>query len=105
MQWDAFVSENSDLVVLPLGVFGVFADQSEMAQLRDKLLTLKGNIAVSERRAIAHYLRTGAMVFPVMEYPRDVIDNAFGVSGGSAIQTDGMYYWRFDASDYVERYG
>jgi hypothetical protein len=40
-----------------------------------------------------------------MEYPRDVVSDALGVSGGSAINTDGTFYWRLDSADYVERYG
>jgi hypothetical protein len=40
-----------------------------------------------------------------MEYTRDVIDDKFGVSGGSAILTDGAFYWRRDAAEYVDHYG
>jgi hypothetical protein len=40
-----------------------------------------------------------------MEYTTDVLEGAFGVSGGSAIMSDGVYYWRQDAVQYVSRYG
>lgn len=40
-----------------------------------------------------------------MEYTVDVLDQRFGVSGGSAILTDGHYYWRRDAAEYIEEYG
>lgn len=40
-----------------------------------------------------------------MEYTRDEIGDRFGVSGGSAIISDGVYYWRADASEYILEYG
>jgi hypothetical protein len=92
-------------VVAPLGIFGVLASQPEFEQLRGDLLVLQGAIPENERAVIARYLRAGAIVFAIMEYTRDVVGGAFGVSGGSAINTDGVYYWRFDAADYVEHYG
>lgn len=92
-------------VVAPLGIFGVIASQREFEQLRDDLLVLKGAIPENERPWIARYLRAGAIVAAIMEYTRDVVGGAFGVSGGSAINTDGAYYWRVDAADYVEHYG
>jgi hypothetical protein len=92
-------------VVAPLGIFGVIASQREFEQLRDDLLVLKGAIHENERPWIARYLRAGAIVAAIMEYTRDVVGGAFGVSGGSAINTDGAYYWRVDAANYVEHYG
>ena len=93
------------IVVTPLGLFGVLAPQREFEQLRGDLLALQGAIPKNERTLIARYLRAGAVVFAIMEYTRDVVGGAFGVSGGSAINTDGTYYWRVDAADYVEHYG
>lgn len=40
-----------------------------------------------------------------MEYTRDVLADRFGVPGGSAVLSDGAYYWRLDGADYVETYG
>ena len=40
-----------------------------------------------------------------MEQTDDVIDGRFTVAGGSAILTDGAYFWRLDTADYVEAYG
>ena len=91
--------------VAPLGIFGVLAPQREFEQLRGDILALQGAIPEYERPLIAGYLRAGAIVFAIMEYTRDVVDDAFGVSGGSAINTDGTFYWRLDTADYVERYG
>lgn len=91
--------------VLPLGIFGVMAGQPAVKRIRQELVALEGSIEIAERRAIANYLRRGAIVFAVMEYTRDVLHDAVGVSGGSAVLTDGSYYWRRDAAEYVERYG
>jgi len=91
--------------VVALGVFGLLADQRELTLVRDDLRELSGCIPESERGAVASYLRAGRIVLAIMEYTRDVLDGRFGVSGGSAIQTDGVYYWRRDAADYVEHYG
>lgn len=109
--------------VKPLGLFGKFPG-SELK--RGELLALAGALAEGERAAIASYLRAGAIVFAIMECTKDVIGafpkirrenirpgvnileawgGAFAVSGGSAILTDGTFYWRLDAADYVEHYG
>lgn len=40
-----------------------------------------------------------------MGYTRDEIGDRFGVSGGSAIASDGVYYWRVDAVEYIKEYG
>ena len=45
------------------------------------------------------------MAMPFMEYTDDLVDGQFGVAGGSAIMTDGVYFWRLDTADYVETYG
>ncbi|WP_460651065.1 hypothetical protein [Kribbella endophytica] len=54
---------------------------------------------------VAHYLREGSVVLPVMEYAEDVVGGTFGVSGGSGVLSDGRYYWRRDAAEYVAHYG
>lgn len=83
----------------------MLAGQREMERIRDDLRALSGEITSHRRAEIATYLRTCPIVIALMEYSRDVLDGAFGVSGGSAIHTDGLYYWRRDAADYVGRYG
>jgi hypothetical protein len=40
-----------------------------------------------------------------MEYTEDVLEHRFTVAGGSGVRSDGHYYWRSDAADYVEKYG
>ncbi|MEZ5192623.1 MAG: hypothetical protein R2734_08950 [Nocardioides sp.] len=59
----------------------------------------------SLREQVAAYLRSGTVVLALMEHTRDVIDGSFGTPGGSGLLTDGTYYWRADAADYVEHHG
>ena len=71
----------------------------------DSLVKLRGSILPGSRHEISNYLRSCSLILAWMEYTRDQIGNQFGVSGGSAIMSDGVYYWRLDAADYVETYG
>jgi len=89
--------------VKPLGVFGP-RNRAEFDLDRATLLA-QGTIDASTREHVAAYLRSGTLVLALMEYTADVIDGAFGVSGGSGILTDGTYYWRVDAAYYVEHHG
>lgn len=89
--------------VRPLGVFGP-RNRSEFALDREELLA-RGALAESLREQVAAYLRSGTVVLALMEHTRDVIDGSFGTPGGSGILTDGTYYWRADAADYVEHHG
>lgn len=57
------------------------------------------------RTTIAAYLRSCPLCIPWMGYTDDEIGGTFSVAGGSAIASDGVYYWRLDAADYVEVYG
>jgi len=91
--------------VAPLGLFGVVTGEHEFARLRDELRALVGALPKDERSSIAAYLRSGAITAAIMEYTHDMLNGAFGVSGGSAVLTDGTYYWRYDTADYVEHYG
>jgi len=57
------------------------------------------------RARVADYLAGCPVFLAWMEYTRDLIGDRFGVSGGSAIVSDGVYYWRLDAAEYVREYG
>lgn len=57
------------------------------------------------RSQVVEYLSSCPMFLAWMGYTRDVIDDRFGVSGGSAIISDGTYYWRLDAMEYIREYG
>jgi tRNA U34 5-carboxymethylaminomethyl modifying GTPase MnmE/TrmE len=102
---DARRNGSDPRVVIPLGVFGVIASQLAFQQLREELEAQVAQLPDHERSLIAKYLRSGAIVFALMESTRDILHDEFRVAGGSAVLTDGTYYWRLDAADYVERYG
>ena len=69
------------------------------------LLPLRDGLDVPTRLSVSRYLLSGTVVIPLMGYTRDVIGDAFGVSGGPGIVSDGRYYWRGDAAEYVRHYG
>lgn len=90
--------------VKPLGVFGPGGDRPfELSP--EVLRPLVGELDTGLREQVAGYLRGGALVIALMEYTEDVLEGRFGVSGGSGVMTDGTYYWRSDAAEYVETYG
>lgn len=91
-------------LVRPLGVFGLNGD-APFELTREELEPLVGSLGVDLRAKIGGYLRSGSIVMPIMEYTTDVLEAKFGVPGGSAVNTDGTYYWRYDTADYVETYG
>jgi len=57
------------------------------------------------RGPVAGYLSACPSYLPWMEYTRDVIGDRFGVPGDAAIHSDGTYYWRADAVEYIREYG
>lgn len=91
--------------VTPLGILSLLEGQATYAQRREEMRAMAGALDRSERNNIASYLRKGSVVLAIMEYTTDIVDGKFGTSGGSGILTDGEYYWRGDAADYVEVYG
>jgi hypothetical protein len=121
----ANLTEDTLHPVIPLGVFGLLWPVDE-EPVRSALRPLVGMLPEAERPAIASYLRAGEMILAYMEgtsdvlgaFPKprleklytsvdilEIVGGAFAVSGGSAILTDGTYYWRLDTADYVEHYG
>ncbi|MGW2712820.1 hypothetical protein ACWC4J_28170 [Streptomyces sp. NPDC001356] len=91
--------------VIPLGIFGKIASQSAWAENADALRRRAGEIPTQERQEIAGYLRSGTPVIALMGYSEDVLGNKFARSGGTAVMSDGRFFWRLDAADYVEYYG
>lgn len=57
------------------------------------------------RSHVATYLEGCPIIFAWMGYSRDLIDDRIGVSGGDALVSDGVYYWRADAVAYIREYG
>lgn len=72
---------------------------------REELTPLMGTLSAELVPVVPNYLRLCPHFLVWMEYTRDVINDSFGVSGGSAVVSDGHYYWRLDAADYVATYG
>ncbi len=88
----------------PLGIFAPRLDGESLITI-ETATPLRGRLSPELRSPVASYLRAGAILFAIMEYTDDVLEQRFGVSGGSAVLSDGRYYWRLDAADYVETYG
>ncbi|MBT2443910.1 hypothetical protein J7E93_28210 [Streptomyces sp. ISL-36] len=89
----------------PLGVFGRIAGQSAFSHLAKELAEGSGGVPEEERAAIGAYLRNALVIIALMGYSEDVLEGRFSVTGGSAILSDGTYFWRRDAAEYVETYG
>lgn len=93
---------------IELRSLGILSDPDvydDLANYRFEMDALCGGIARKDRERIVTYLRSGVIALAIMDYRRDVLHNRFGVTDGSAIQTDGTYYWRYDTAWYVEEYG
>lgn len=89
-------------MVIPLAPF----DHPFTEQINFESIAASINSIPPERRSmIAQYLRSSPMIVAIMEYTTDKIGDQFGVSGGSSIMSDSVYYWRLDTADYVEVYG
>ncbi|AWT47211.1 MULTISPECIES: hypothetical protein [Streptomyces] len=91
--------------VAPLGIFGRIASQSAFARDADALRRHVGAIAEGDRKKIAGYLRAGTPIIALMGFSEDVLGNRFSRPGGTALMSDGRFFWRLDAADYVEHYG
>lgn len=88
----------------PLGVLAIMGFAEAPDRAADALRPLMGAVSDDESSQIAAYLRDGSVVLAIMEQTHDVVGADFSVAGGSGIQTDGRFFWRVDAADYVERY-
>lgn len=95
------VEERSSTSLMPLGPFGPRPGE----RWPDGPLEIDRTMPEEVRPKVIRYLESCPMFLAWMEYTRDVIGDRFGVSGGSAIMSDGTYYWRLDAVDYVREYG
>ncbi len=96
------MQERSQPRLLPLGSLGPPADGTPWS---GEALELDPNMPHEQRTAVAEYMEGCPIFLAWMEYTRDVVGDRFGVSGGSAISSDGVYYWRVDGVEYVKEYG
>lgn len=88
----------------PLGVYAALRSIDDESRGQVLAATI-GSIDEGRRGSIVKYLRTATMVMPIMEHTVDLIGGIFGVDGGSALRSDGSFFWRADTADYVEHYG
>jgi hypothetical protein len=91
--------------VAPLGIFGRIASQSAFSENANELRQRVGVISKEERGRIVDYLRFGTPIIALMGFSEDVLGNKFSRPGGTAIMSDGQFFWRLDAADYVQHYG
>lgn len=91
--------------ITSLGLLSLPAVQTEFRKHRGELEGRIGALDPDTRAKCGAFLRGGTLILAFMEQTRDVIEGRFTVSGGSAIRSDGTYYWRQDAANYVEGYG
>ncbi|MEU9350721.1 hypothetical protein AB0D65_06800 [Streptomyces griseoloalbus] len=91
--------------VTPLGLFGSLSGQSHFSRNAEEIKALSGQIPLNERPRAAEYLRAAPVIIALMGYTEDVVDQRFSVMGGSALHSDGTYYWRRDTAEYVETHG
>ncbi|MFE9662639.1 hypothetical protein [Streptomyces sp. NPDC005955] len=91
--------------VQPPGILSSLASRQEYARHKDEIAGQTDALREEDRARVASYLRRGHVVLAILEYTTDILKDRFGTSGGSGILTDGTYYWRGGAADYVETYG
>ncbi|MFJ9718926.1 hypothetical protein ACIRPQ_23785 [Streptomyces sp. NPDC101213] len=91
--------------IAPLGLFGRIASQSAFSENLEELRRRVGVIPEGQRGEIVEYLRSGTPIIALMGFSEDVLGNKFSRSGGTAIMSDGRFFWRLDSADYVEHYG
>ena len=91
---------NRGLNLLPLGSLAPRPGEEWSGELLDLALVMPHELCVK----VVDYLSRCPVFLAWMEYTRDAIGDRFGVSGGSAIASDGCYYWRLDAVEYIKEY-
>ena len=88
----------------PLGFFAV-SNWDDRERAKKVLEGLPKREDQELNTKLSRYLREAPVVLAWMEYTSDLLGDSFGVSGGSAIVSDGTYFWRLDTAEYVESYG
>lgn len=86
--------------IRPLGGFAPVAGEQWSAEK----LVPSSRFPSDLRGRVVQYLDSCPIILAWMEHTSDGIGGRFEVPGGSAIASDGTYYWRRDASKYIETY-
>jgi hypothetical protein len=87
----------------PLGAFAILHLAKQPQRARSVLEALRGGLK-EDPKLVAAYLRSGTVLLAIMEQTSDLVGTRFSVAGGSGILTDGTFFWRADAANYVEHY-
>ena len=53
---------------------------------------------------LIRYLESSPTILAWMGYTEDLIGGKFSVAGGSATMSDGKYFWRHEAGEYLRHY-
>lgn len=94
--------KSNNLHIRPLGTLAPSAgDQFWSVDFLDRSSELPVNL----RERIVTYLEGCPVFLAWMEYTSDEIGHRFEVPGGSAIASDGTFYWRLDGVQYIKEYG
>ena len=95
------MSDERDLALLPLGSLAPQPGVEWSPKSIDRSRVMSQELRIK----VIQYLIKSPVFLAWMEYTRDAIGDRFGVHGGSAIASDGRYYWRLDAVEYIKEYG
>ncbi len=87
----------------PLGPFAILRLSERPEDARRWLSEARGGLELPAG-LVSAYLRAGSVVLAIMEQTVDLVGAKFSVAGGSAIQTDGEFFWRMDTADYIDAY-
>ncbi len=87
----------------PLGPFAILRLSDRPEDARRWLNNARGRLELPAG-LVSAYLRAGSIVLAIMEQTVDLVGAKFSVAGGSAIQTDGEFFWRMDTADYIDAY-
>lgn len=93
---------SKDYRILPLGVLSPRPGEEWTG---DGLLSSIGKIPDHLREPIARYLEGCSVFLAWMEQTTEILGGKFEVPGGSAVYSDGEFYWRGDSAEYVRHYG
>lgn len=91
--------------IAELRPLGTLAPSPGGAQWSAEQLDRSAQMPQDLRSLVTNYLTQCPVFLAWMGYARDEIGDRFGVSGGAAIASDGVYYWRLDALEYIKEYG
>lgn len=88
--------------VLPLKPFGTMVPNVE--EYRRVLESLRGGLEANLRSAVSRYLRTASCVISMVKSSSDILNPRLVYERGNDFLSDGYYFWRRDAAEYIDNY-